>query len=61
MSSGEVQGDLGRGLPEMPPSDVSGSPLSFCPASPVSEVKDNGNEERSHETVSSGGVQGKLG
>ena len=45
----------------MPRSDVSGSPLSFCPASPVSEVEDNGNEERSHETVSSGGVQGKLG
>ena len=41
--------------------EVSGSPLSFCPASPVSEVEDNGNEERSHETVSSGGVQGKLG
>ena len=45
----------------MPPSDVSRSPLSFCPASPVSEVEDNGNEERSHETVNSGGVQGKLG
>ena len=45
----------------MPISDVSRSPLSFCPASPVSEVEDNGNEERSHETVSSGGVQGGLG
>ena len=60
-SGGRVQEGLGRGLPVMPPSDVSGSPLSFCPASPVSEVEDNGNEERSHETVSSGGVQGKLG
>ena len=58
MSSGEVQGDLGRGLPEMPPS-VDGISLSFSPARPESVVDEN--VEGSHETASSGGVQGGLG
>ena len=60
MSSGEVQGDLGRGLPEMPPS-VGGISKSFSPARPESVVDENENVEGSHETVSSGGVQGGLG
>ena len=42
MSSGEVQGDLGRGLPEMPPS-VGGISKSFSPARPESVVDENEN------------------
>ena len=34
---------------------------SFSPASSVSEVDEKGNAESSHETVSSGEVQGGLG
>ena len=88
VSSGGVQGKLGRGLAVMPPSDASctlssssrmaasffserrkmAAPffserrtLSFSSASPMSEVVGIGNVESSHETVSSGGVQGRLG
>merc|ERR1712020_42144 len=57
LSSGEVQGGLGRGLPVMPPSDASGT-LSSSIVPPVSEVVDIGNAESSHETLSSGEVQG---
>ena len=60
-SSGGVQGGLGRGLPVMPPSDVSGTPLSFSPVSAVSEGEDNENVEGSHDTLGHGGVQGGLG
>ena len=40
MSSGEVQGGLGRGLAEMSPS-VGGSSMSFSPARPESVVDEN--------------------
>ena len=56
-SSGEVQGGLGRGLAEMPPS-VDGNPMSSSPATLVDVVDENENVEGSHETASSGGVQG---
>jgi len=42
VSSGEVQGDLGRGLPVMPPS-VYGISISFSPARPESVVDENEN------------------
>ena len=42
MSSGGVQGGLGRGLTVMPPS-VDGTPKSISPARPESVVDENEN------------------
>ena len=42
MSSGGVQGGLGRGLTVMPPS-VDGISISFSPARPESVVDENEN------------------
>ena len=61
VSHGGVQEGLGLGLHVMPPSDVSGIPLSLSPASTVFEVEDNANVEGSHDTVSCGGDQDGLG